>query len=214
LEDNNIDQPQNPETPETQVPEAAAEAAAEGVEQAQERPRGPERPRGGPRRGGRDQRERGPQEFEETVIKIYRCSKVLKGGRRFSFAALVVVGDKKGRVGLGYGKANEVPPSVEKGVSSAKKNIHTVPLVHDTLPHEVLGRFGAARVFMKPASAGTGIIAGASVKAVVEAAGVKNILTKSYGSTNPKNLAKAAFNGLLALRTREQVAQLRGVTIE
>ena len=148
------------------------------------------------------------------MIKIYRCSKVLKGGRRFSFAALVVVGDKKGRVGLGYGKANEVPPSVEKGVSSAKKNVQTVQLVNGTLPHEVLGRFGAARVFMKPASAGTGIIAGASVKAVVEAAGVKNILTKSYGSTNPKNLAKAAFNGLVALRTREQVAQLRGVTLE
>ena len=206
MEDNKTEQSQTPETPE--IPEAPQ---AEVRPEPQARP---ERPRGGPRRGGRDQRERGPQEFEETVVKIYRCSKVLKGGRRFSFAALVVVGDKKGRVGLGYGKANEVPPSVEKGVSSAKKNIHTVQIVNGTLPHEVMGRFGAARVFMKPASAGTGIIAGASVKAVVEAAGVKNILTKSYGSTNPKNLVKAAFNGLLSLRTREEVAKLRGVTIE
>ena len=153
-------------------------------------------------------------ELEETVIKIYRCAKVLKGGRRFSFAALVVVGDKNGRVGLGYGKANEVPPSVEKAVADAKKSIETVALANDTIPHEITGRFGAAKVFMKPASAGTGVIAGASVRAVVEAAGVKNILTKSFGSTNPKNLAKAAMNGLLSLRHRGEVEQLRGVTIE
>jgi len=154
------------------------------------------------------------QELEETVIKIYRCAKVLKGGRRFSFAALVVVGNKAGRVGLGYGKANEVPQSVEKGVADAKKNVKTVQIEHDTITHEVMGRFGAAKVFMRPASAGTGLIAGASVRAVVDAAGVKNILTKSFGSNNPKNLAKAALNGLLQLRTREQVAKLRGVTIE
>lgn len=155
-----------------------------------------------------------PQELEETVVKIYRCSKVLKGGRRFSFAALVVVGDKQGTVGLGYGKANEVPPSVEKAVSDAKKSLYNVALHHDTIPHEVIGRFGSARVFMKPSSAGTGVIAGASVRAVVEAAGVKNILTKCYGSTNPKNLAKAALNGLMSLRNRDEVAKLRGVSIE
>jgi len=155
-----------------------------------------------------------PAELEETVIKIYRCAKVLKGGRRFSFAALVVVGDKNGRVGLGYGKANEVPPSVEKAVADGKKNLETIPLAGDTIPHEVVGRFGAAKVFMKPASAGTGVIAGASVRAVVEAAGVKNILTKSFGSTNPKNLAKAAMNGLLSLHHRTELEQLRGVTIE
>jgi len=153
-------------------------------------------------------------EFEETVIKIYRCAKVMKGGRRFSFAALVIVGNKNGRLGLGYGKANEVPASVEKGVADAKKKLHTVYLDGNTLPHAVVGRFGAAKVLMKPASAGTGVIAGASVRAVVEAAGVKNILTKSFGSNNPKNLAKAALDGLVRLRTREQVAKLRGVVIE
>ncbi|HUW30634.1 MAG TPA: 30S ribosomal protein S5 [Planctomycetota bacterium] len=182
------------------------------LEQAPERPRPDQRGRG--RGRGPRERSREPQEFEETVIKIYRSSKVLKGGRRFSFSALVVVGDRKGRLGLGYGKANEVPPSVEKAVTNAKKNIRTVPVLNETIPHEVMGRFGAAKVFMKPASAGTGVIAGASVKAIVEAAGIKNILTKSFGSTNPKNMAKAAMNGLQSLRVREDVAKLRGVTIE
>ena len=153
-------------------------------------------------------------EIEETVIKIYRCAKVMKGGRRFSFAALVVVGNKNGRAGLGYGKANDVPSSVEKGVADAKKKLQTVHLDGNTLPHAVVGRFGAAKVFMRPASAGTGVIAGASVRAVGESAGVKNILTKSLGSNNPKNLAKAAFDGLCRLRTREQVEKLRGVVIE
>ena len=161
-----------------------------------------------------DNNEQRTPEIEETVIKIYRCAKVMKGGRRFSFAALVVVGDKNCKVGLGYGKANEVPSSVEKGVADARKKIQTVALDGDTLPHAVTGRFGSAKVFMKPASAGTGVIAGASVRAVVEAAGVKNILTKSFGSNNPKNLAKAAFDGLCRLRTREQVEKLRGVVIE
>jgi small subunit ribosomal protein S5 len=145
-------------------------------------------------------------EFEETVIKIYRCAKVI--------AALVVVGNKAGRVGLGYGKAKEVPASVEKGVADAKKDLHTIALDGDTIPHEVTGRFRSSTVFMRPASAGTGVIAGASVRAVVEAAGVKNILSKSFGSNNPKNLAKAAMDGLTQLRTREQVARVRGVTIE
>jgi len=153
-------------------------------------------------------------ELEETVIKIYRCAKVMKGGRRFSFAALVVVGDKNGRVGLGYGKANNVPASVEKGVADAKKQLQTIAVDGSTIPHAIMGRFGAAKVFMKPASAGTGVIAGASVRAVAEAAGVKNILTKSFGSNNPKNLAKAALEGLIRLRTREQVEKLRGVVIE
>ena len=193
------------------TPQEQTEQAAEAP-RVVEQPRRPERerPRG---RGGRD-RDRGPQEFEETVIKIYRSAKVLKGGRKFSFSALVVIGDRKGRLGLGYGKANEVPPSVEKAVSNAKKSMHTVRVLNETIPHEVTGKYGAAKVFMKPASAGTGVIAGASVKAIVEAAGIKNILTKSYGSNNPKNLAKAALNGLLLLRTREDVAKIRGVTIE
>jgi len=162
----------------------------------------------------RERTEQRPPEFEETVIKIYRCAKVMKGGRRFSFAALVVVGDRQGRLGLGYGKANEVPAAVEKGVADAKKQIVSVPLQGDTIPHEVIGRFRSSRVVMKPASAGTGVIAGASVRAVVEAAGVKNILTKSFGNNNPKNLAKAALDGLMRLRTRQEVERLRGVTIE
>ena len=204
MEDIRDAQQQDSEQPE-QAPEQI-------LEQAPERPRPDQRGRG--RGRGPRERSREPQEFEETVIKIYRSSKVLKGGRRFSFSALVVVGDRKGRLGLGYGKANEVPPSVEKAVTNAKKNIRTVPVLNETIPHEVMGRFGAAKVFMKPASAGTGVIAGASVKAIVEAAGIKNILTKSFGSTNPKNMAKAAMNGLLSLRVREDVAKLRGVTIE
>ena len=193
------------ESPQQEIKEAPPESAP----QQRRRPER-ERPRG---RGGRD-RDRGPQEFEETVIKIYRSAKVLKGGRKFSFSALVVVGDRKGRLGVGYGKANEVPPSVEKAVTNAKKNMHTVSVLNETIPHEVIGEYSASKIFMKPASAGTGVIAGASVKAVVEAAGIKNILTKSYGSNNPKNLAKAALNGLMLLRTREQVAMIRGVTIE
>lgn len=162
----------------------------------------------------RDYSEQRPPEFEETVIKIYRCAKVMKGGRRFSFAALVVVGDRQGRIGLGYGKANEVPAAVEKGVADAKKQIVSVSLEGDTIPHEVIGRFRSSKVFMKPASAGTGVIAGASARAVVEAAGIKNILTKSFGNSNPKNLAKATLAGLMQLRRREEVERLRGVTIE
>jgi small subunit ribosomal protein S5 len=206
LEDIKNEQAEAPQGNIEQAPEPEAPAQ-------QERRPERERPRGRGGRGGRD-RDRGPQEFEETVIKIYRSSKVLKGGRKFSFAALVVIGDRKGRLGLGYGKANEVPPSVEKAVSNAKKNLHVVPVLNETIPHEIIGRYGAAKVFMKPASAGTGVIAGASVKAIVEAAGIKNILTKSFGSNNPKNLSKAALNGLLLLRTREDVAKIRGVTIE
>ena len=152
--------------------------------------------------------------LQETVVKVYRCAKVMRGGRRFSMAALVVVGDRAGRVGLGYGKAREVPDAVEKAVKEATANLVTVPLKGSTLPHEVMGHFGAARVFMRPASPGTGVIAGAAVRAVVEAAGVRDILTKSYGTSNPKNLLKAAMAGLMQLRSREQVEALRGVTIQ
>lgn len=150
-------------------------------------------------------------EYGEYVVKINRCATVVKGGRRFSFSALVVVGDHKGKVGIGFGKANEVPPAVQKAIKDARKNFQYVSLKGDTIPHEVIGRYNAARVFMKPAKPGTGVIAGASVRAVVEAAGVKNILTKVYGSTNPINLTKAALNGLQQLRTRQEVMSLRGV---
>lgn len=151
--------------------------------------------------------------FEETVVKIYRCSTVVKGGRRFSFGALVVVGDRAGQVGVGYGKANEVPHAVEKGIKNARKAVRPVPLAGTTIPHQVVGRFGASRVVMVPASQGTGVIAGSSVRAVLELAGVRDVLTKSFGSTSPKNLVKATLGGLLALRSADQVERVRGVSV-
>lgn len=145
---------------------------------------------------------------------MYRSAAVVKGGRRFSFAALTVVGDQNGSVGIGYGKANEVPSAIEKGFKKARRSMKKVTLTGHTLPHEVIGRYLASRVFMKPAAPGTGIIAGAAVRAVVEAAGVRDVLTKSYGSTSAKNLVKAALQGLLEMRDRQTVEQLRGVTLE
>lgn len=149
----------------------------------------------------------------ERVLKIKRCAAVVKGGRRFSFAALVVVGDGKGRVGFGYGKANEVPPSVQKAQKQANRDIVEVPLVEGTIPHQVIGRYGAAKVVLVPASPGTGIIAGPAVRAVCEAAGLKDILTKSFSSNNPSVLVKATFDALKKLRTKEDVERLRGVSL-
>ena len=150
--------------------------------------------------------------LEEVVVPggINRCATVVKGGRRFSFSAIVVVGDRNGRVGIGYGKAREVPMAVEKGTKDARRKVVPVTLEGTTLPHEVIGRCGASKVFMKPASAGTGIIAGSTVRTVLELAGVRDVLTKAYGSTNPINLVKATFQGLRSLRNKAQVAALRG----
>jgi small subunit ribosomal protein S5 len=150
---------------------------------------------------------------ENTVVKVYRCSKVVKGGRRFSFAALVVVGDRNGTIGVGYGKANEVPQAVEKGVKEAKKQMFQVSLIDGTLPHPVSGKFGATSITLLPASAGTGVIAGSSARAVLEYAGVRNVLSKVYGSTAAKNVVKATLNGLLKLRNKENVEALRGVEV-
>jgi small subunit ribosomal protein S5 len=158
-----------------------------------------------------DTRERG--EWTESVVAIRRCAAVVKGGRRFSFNALVVVGDGRGRVAWGYGKANEVPPAVEKGVKDAHKQMNRVNLKGGTVPHPVIGRFGASKVILLPARPGTGVIAGGAVRAVVQAAGVTDILTKSYGSTNKLNLVKATIDGLKKLRTRDEVARLRGVQL-
>jgi small subunit ribosomal protein S5 len=151
--------------------------------------------------------------LEDTVVKIYRCAKVVKGGRRFSFAALVVVGDRAGSVGIGYGKANEVPAAVEKGIKDAKKILYKLPLVGTTIPHQVIGKYRATRIVLAPASPGTGVIAGSSARAVLEYAGVHDALTKVYGSTCAKNVVKATINGLVKLRNKEMVEALRGVTL-
>ena len=163
----------------------------------------------------RDRRkDEAPSEFIEKVVSLNRVSKTVKGGRVAKFAALCVVGDGKGRVGFGMGKANEVSEAIRKGLEDAKKNICTVTLQGTTIPHEVIGEFGAGRVLLKPAPEGTGVIAGGAVRAVVEAAGIKNIRTKCLRSHNPQNVVHATFQGLLSLRTPEQVAKTRGKAVE
>ena len=152
--------------------------------------------------------------LEDTVVKVFRCSKVVKGGRRFSYAALVVVGDRTGMVGVGYGKANEVPLAVEKGVKDAKKALHKIALLGRTIPHQVVGKYRATKVTLVPASPGTGVIAGSSARAVLELAGVQDVLTKVYGSTSAKNVVKATLEGLLKLRDKQMVESLRGVEVE
>lgn len=152
--------------------------------------------------------------LEEVVVTINRCTVVTKGGKNMSFSALVVVGDRQGNVGVGFGKAREVPSSISKGTKEAKKTLTHVALKGDTIPYEIWGRYGAARVFLKPAAPGTGIKAGAAVRAVVELAGVRNILTKCYGSRNPLNIVKATMEGLGSLKDPKHIAQLRGVDLE
>ncbi|MDR1493738.1 MAG: 30S ribosomal protein S5 [Planctomycetaceae bacterium] len=149
----------------------------------------------------------------DKVVKIRRCAAVVKGGRRFSFTALVVVGDGRGKVAAGYGKANEVPPAVDKAIKDGSKNLKAINLEGTTIPHEVHGRYGAAKVVLVPASQGTGVIAGAAVRAVCEACGIHDILTKSTGTSNPTNVVKATINALLTLRNKTEVERLRGVAL-
>ena len=226
--------PTNPETPEQQTPAPEAAAAAQPREalaqppeapaQAAEAPAQPRQQRGGGQRGGqrgghrggRGRRDdRGGEEggVESAVVRIYRCSKVVKGGRTFSFGALVVAGDRKGNVGISYGKANEVPPAVEKATKDARKQMIRVNLKGSTIPHVVKGRSGASTVVLAPARPGTGVTAGKSVRPCLELAGITDILTKAYGSTSPKNLVKATMAALNQLQNREQVANARGVSL-
>lgn len=152
------------------------------------------------------------KEFEERVVKINRVTKVVKGGRRFRFAALVVIGDKKGRVGFGTGKANEVPDAIKKAIEDAKKNVFTVPMVNGTIPHVVIGKFGSGEVILRPATEGTGVIAGGPVRAVVELAGITDILSKCLGSRTPINVVSATISGLQNLKTIQGIGALRGKT--
>jgi small subunit ribosomal protein S5 len=192
--------------------------AAKGSTAAQASPDGSSDRRGDrrDRRGGgaaSQQRESRSKLYAEDVVKINRCAKVVKGGKRFSFAAFVVLGDSKAKVGFGMGKAKEVALSIDKAVRAGEKAVRPYPIVEGTIPHEVEGRFGSAKVRLMPAAPGTGVIAGRSVRAVLEKAGVHNILTKAYGNHNPVNLIRATLDALSKLRTKDQYQQLRGVTL-
>ncbi len=207
----------NTEETKAQAETPAAAPAAAPQQREQRGPRGPRRDnaRGGrgPRReGGRRNEapvEEGPQ-LMEKVVYVNRCAKVVKGGRRFSFSALVVVGDQKGKVGYGFGKANEVSDAIRKGTDAAKRAMKTVQVVNETIPHETYSEFGGAKIVLKPALPGTGLVAGAKVRSVLEAAGVNNIIAKSLGSANAANVVKATMQAMLAMRTADQILAARG----
>ncbi|HEX5242981.1 MAG TPA: 30S ribosomal protein S5 [Tepidisphaeraceae bacterium] len=218
-----VDQPQQAAAP---APAAEAPAGQGAPQRSQgggggqgrggQRGGGGDRGRGGQRGGGR--RDRGDRQTDESgtesaVVRIYRCSKVVKGGRTFSFGALVVAGDRRGNIGLGYGKANEVPPAVEKATKDARKAMFKVNLKGTTIPHIVKGTSGASTVILVPARPGTGVTAGKSVRPCMELTGITDVLTKAYGSTSPKNLVKATIAALRQLKNRDQVEQTRGVQL-
>lgn len=194
--------------------ERGGHGGGRGGDRGDRRGRGGRSPRGGGRFGAAAAEKEDTGGFEDNVVKVYRCATVVKGGRRFSFAALVVVGDRNGQVGVGYGKANEVPSAVEKATKAARRNVIRVKLAGTSIPHQTMAKYGASKVMLLPAGEGTGVIAGGSVRAVMELAGIKDVLTKAYGSTSPKNLVKAAFLGLQALRSRDDVSRARAVSIQ
>ncbi|MGD0139957.1 MAG: 30S ribosomal protein S5 [Tepidisphaeraceae bacterium] len=208
-----------PQTPAAPQAAPAAEAPVAVTAREPSRGSGQREGRRGRQEGGRGRgggRDRGGDEsgIESSVVRIYRCSKVVKGGRTFSFGALVVAGDRKGNVGIGYGKANEVPPAVEKATKDARKQMFKVNLKGTTIPHTAKGTYGASTVVLVPARPGTGVTAGKSVRPCVELVGITDILTKAYGSTSPKNLVKATIAALKQLQNREQVEQTRDVKLE
>lgn len=191
-------------------PEVPSSEGSTSDNQGQRRDSSANKGRRGGRGGGDRRRQRPEKLFEERVVAINRVTKVVKGGRRFRFSALVVIGDKKGKVGFGTGKAQEVPDAIKKAIEAAKRNMIVVPMVEKTIPHQTLGHYGSGRVLLKPASPGTGVIAGGAVRAVLELAGVEDILSKSLGSNTPINMVRATYAGLKGLYTRESVAALRG----
>ncbi|AUM62981.1 30S ribosomal protein S5 [Spiroplasma monobiae] len=195
------------------APKADSKVEANNQDRTNTRPNNNNRPNG-QRRDPKFNRNREDNPYEERVVTINRVTKVTKGGRRFRFAAVVVIGDKKGRVGLGTGKANEVPDAIKKAIKEARKSLIRVPLAGTTVPHDVMGHYGAGKVMIKPARKGTGVIAGGPVRAVVELAGISDIYTKSLGSNTPINMIRATLEGLQQMQTPEQIARLRGTQVE